>query len=99
MAYVFIAVRKRLHALYQRFDIEERTMANQVLAEWILSDDEDLRFDALSLINDFKIVSAIPALRELATRLESTNTPGAPFERMKVQRIIRNLAEGGEGYS
>jgi hypothetical protein len=30
----------RLHALYQKFDSAERAMADQVLAEWALSDDE-----------------------------------------------------------
>lgn len=83
----------RMHAMYQKFDAEERSMANQVLIEWALSDSEKVRFDALVLINDFHIVSAIPALRELAIRLESTNTPGAPYELKKVERIIRNLDE------
>lgn len=81
----------RLYSLYKKFDAEERTMANQVLAEWTLSDSEKLRFEAMALIDDFHIVSAIPTLRELATRLAATNTPGAPFELQKVERIIQDL--------
>jgi hypothetical protein len=31
----------RLNALYQKFDAEERAMADQVLAEWAVSEDEN----------------------------------------------------------
>jgi len=82
----------RLHSLYRKFDDEERVMANQVLAEWALSDDEKVRFDALALIDDFKIKTAIPALHELVARLASIHTPGAPYEQQKVNRIIRDLS-------
>lgn len=82
----------QLHALYRKFDVEERAMANQVLAEWALSDEEKVRFVALVLIDDFRIETAILALRELATHLASTKTPGAPFELEKVNRIIRDLS-------
>lgn len=88
----YIAI-DRLRALYLKFDDKEKMLANQVLAEWVMSDNEDVRFDAQLLIDEFQIVTATPALRELATRLESTITPGAPFELQKVNRIIRELAE------
>jgi hypothetical protein len=29
----------RLHSIYRKFDVKEQTMANQVLAEWALSED------------------------------------------------------------
>ena len=82
----------RLHALYQKFDAEERAMANQVLAEWALSEDEKVRFDALALIDDFKIATAIPALEKLAERLATSGTPGAPYELQKLRRIMGSLA-------
>ncbi|HET6410742.1 MAG TPA: hypothetical protein VFG53_01700 [Anaeromyxobacter sp.] len=68
----------RLHGLYKRFDAEEQAMADQVLAEWALSEDEKVRFDALALIDDFKIAAAIPALQKLAERLALSGAPGAP---------------------
>jgi hypothetical protein len=82
---------EKLNALYRKFDAEERALADQVLAEWVLSDDEGLRFDALVLIDDFKIVKVTPALRKLASRLAASSTPGAPYELQKVDRIIRDL--------
>jgi len=82
----------RLHALYEKFSDDERSMADQVLAEWVLSADEKMRFDAIALINDFKIVSAIPALQKLAERLMLSDTPGAPYEIKKIRRVIGSLA-------
>lgn len=82
----------RLHGLYRKFDFEERAKADQVLAEWLLSEDEGLRFDALALTDDFKIVQTMSALRQLASRLASSTKPGAPFELQKVNRIIEDLA-------
>ena len=66
-------------------------MADQVLAEWALSDDEALRFDALALIDDFKIANEIPVLQKLANRLASSSAPGALYELQKVDRILKDL--------
>lgn len=80
-----------LHDLYRKFDTEERKLADQVLREWALSDDENVRYDALVLIGDFGIRSAMSALRELATRLTRSQTPGAPHELRKVDLILKEL--------
>ncbi|MGH8548573.1 MAG: hypothetical protein ACRERU_08245 [Methylococcales bacterium] len=77
----------RLHRLYRKFDAEERVMADQVLMEWALSEDENVRFDAL----DFKIGKAMPTLKTPARRLASSSTPGASYELQKVDRILRDL--------
>ena len=81
-------VEKQLLQLYGRFDEYERLMAHQVFAEWALSQDEATRFDALVMIRRFKIVTALPALRQLAERLRGERSPGAPFELDKVERLI-----------
>lgn len=65
--YPYLAV-ERLFALYHKFDAEERRMADQVLTEWVVSEDPDMRFDAQALIRKFEIVKAIPALQQLAER-------------------------------
>jgi len=83
---------ERLHILYRSFNADERVLADRVLTEWVLSDDETLRFDALALVDDFKVLQSIPALTELAGRLRSSGTPGAPFELQKVDRIIKELS-------
>ncbi len=83
----------RLHNLYEKFNFEERALANEVLQEWALSDDEGVRFDALALIDDFKISSAVPALKALADRLVSSSAIGASFELHKVDRILKDLGQ------
>jgi hypothetical protein len=82
----------RLRELYRKFDALERSLADQVLGEWVLSDDENVRYDALVLIGDFDINSAVPALRELATRLKRSDAPGAPFELKKVESILKGTS-------
>lgn len=86
---------EKLSALYKKFDDTERRMADRVLSEWALSEDEGLRFDALVLIDEFKIDTAISSLNELAARLASSEEPSAPYELNKVQRIIAGLGALG----
>ena len=91
--YSHLAV-ERLFALYQKFDAEERRMADQVLGEWVVSEDPNIRFDAQALIHEFEIVEAIPALQQLAERLASSRAVGARDELEIVDRIIGDVARG-----
>ena len=86
-----------LRDLYRKFDSEERKLAEQVLREWALSEDENVRYDALVLIGDFRIMSTMPALRELATRLTRSKAPGAPSELQKVNHILGDLTSPSSG--
>lgn len=81
----------KLRALYESFDAAERTLADEVISEWALSEDEGLRFDALALIDDLGIVKALPTLKKLIDRLKSSSTPSAPYDLKKVKRIIDRL--------
>lgn len=78
---------------YRALDESERSEVDGVLAEWVLSEDEGERFDAMAVITDHKIKNAVPALRELGERLEASDAPGAPFEWAKVNRILGKLRE------
>jgi hypothetical protein len=84
-----------LRNFYRDLEASERVLANQVLAEWLLFDDESVRFDALALIGDFRISTALTALDELAARLQQSKSPGAPYELKKVERVVRELRETG----
>ena len=68
-------------------------LASEVISEWVTSDDEAKRWDAVALIDDFAIASALPALRSLANRLEHSDDPAAPFEWAMVNRLIGTLAQ------
>jgi len=82
-----------LFARYRALSDEERPVVDRLLAEQVESFDENVRFDALATIREFKIASALPALRSLADRLEAQDSPGAPFEWAKVNRLIGLLVE------
>jgi hypothetical protein len=84
----------RLYALFRRFDEDERELADQVLAEWVLSDDAGKRFDAIALIREFGIEGAAPALEQLADRLAGSAVPGASDEREKAATLAKELVAG-----
>jgi hypothetical protein len=81
----------RLYALYRKFDAEERALADQVIAEWALSDDENMSYDARLLIHEFKIVAALPVLEVLAKRLASSGEVGAHHELKRINRLMTHL--------
>ncbi|MGQ0584374.1 MAG: hypothetical protein ACT4O6_20780 [Reyranella sp.] len=81
----------RLRRLYGKFDTDERHMADQAMSEWLFDDINDRGDFALSLVRDLKVATAIPALRELATRLPSNPEPGAPFHLKRVKEAIEEL--------
>jgi hypothetical protein len=81
----------RLATLYGNFDAEDRGMADQVILEWILSDDANVRFDGEGLASRFKIKTAIPSLEALSERLASSTTPGASAQREVALRILDKL--------
>lgn len=89
----------RLHLLYLRFDDAARAMANQVLGEWVLSDDASKRYNAIALIRDFKVNSAAPALQQLADRLADSDELGASDERNKASDLARDLEAEQRGVS
>jgi len=76
---------------YIDLDLEARGVVDGLISEWALSDDENLRFDALALISNHGIKTALPALEDLLVRLNGSANPGAPYEREKVRRIITCL--------
>jgi hypothetical protein len=83
----------RMENLYRRFDAEERAMADQVLAEWLSSDDSTERYHARVLIRKFRIAAALPALEKRAVHLASSRERNAPDELESVNRLIRDLSE------
>ena len=90
-------------ARYRELSDEDRVIVDRLLGEELALDEpvadqpwyagENARFLPLFLIREFRIVSALPALRVLADWLETQNTPGAPHEWAKVNRAIGKLVE------
>lgn len=76
---------------YRRLGDDERVAVDVVLRSWLLSDDEGERFDAVAVVDDNDVCSAIPALREMMARLEVSDEPGAVYEWAKVNRVLGRL--------
>jgi len=68
---------------------DDRHEADEVVIQWALGTDTARQFDALALIDHFKIVSALPALRDLARRFEAADGPSAPYDWAKINRCHR----------
>ena len=85
-----------LAGFYRGLSDEERFVADQVLIDWALSDDEKKQFDGLALIDEFSISSAVPALSRLADRFKQAKGPSAPYDLAKVNRILDRLTGAAE---
>ena len=80
-----------LSRAYGALTPDERRVVDGVIAEWAKSDDEKKRFDALALIREHRIASALPAVDELAARLSTSKEPDAPYELAKIRRLKAHL--------
>lgn len=81
-----------LFLMYRSLSADDRLEIDRLLAEQLSSQDETDRFDAIALIREFSIASALPALRRLSDWLETATWPGAPYEWAKVNRLIGTMA-------
>lgn len=81
-----------LAAAYGNLAADEQLVIDQLLAEQLLSDDQSVRGDSLSLIQEFRISSTLPQLHLLVDRLELDPGPGAPYERAEVLGLIRDFS-------
>ena len=89
----------RLRRFVENLTSEERDAADEVLADWAREGDPRQQFDALSLIDELRINSAIPALQELAETYEASDAPSAPYDWAWVNRIIGHLSEDSPNHS
>lgn len=85
----------RLFEKYGSLSASEREIVDELISRDVTSSDETRRFDAVALIGEFRIASAVPALRLLAIQLESDPAPGAPFEWAKINRVLAEVQAGG----
>jgi len=77
--------------LYERLNAQERRLADQAIAEWIQSTNVRKQFDALALVDRFRIQAAAHQIMVLEAQLESRTGPEARYELAKVRRILERL--------
>jgi hypothetical protein len=83
-------------AWYRALDPTERSLADQVLGEWVLNGTSGQQFDALAIVQEFRIRSAEPALHQLAAKLDHPPGPEAKYLGKKVQGVIDALKADGD---
>lgn len=76
---------------YRSLPRDAQLIVNQLLSEQLSQDNKAIRFDALAVIRDCRIKSALPALRQLSDRLGGEESPSAPYDLAKVNRLIDYL--------
>ena len=79
-----------LFEMYRRYEAltnSERDQINDLLVTWVEDSNDDKRFAAHAIVEEYKIVAAIPAMGRLCERLKRCNVPDNPdgfYERQKV---------------
>lgn len=85
------AVLEALELYYENLTVEEKSLASYVIEEWLLSENESERFDALFLIERFKLRDLAASMHLLEDRLVGSRFPGAPFELDRLRAITGDL--------
>ena len=76
---------------YKNLDADQKLLADQIIAKWVISKDAGKRFGALALIEEFNILAALPQLRLLEAELKNQTGPVARDEIETVRRKIKKL--------
>ena len=90
---------ERKHSWYRELGEGDRELADHVLGELVLSECAGTRFDAQSLIWEYRITSAMRALGQLARRLATDDSPSARDELSKVREILTDLGAPAQSVS
>ena len=83
----------RLADFYRGLDEEDKHVVDEVLASWVREGDARRRFDALALIDELEIRSALPALKAELIGLSEAVGPSAPTDRAKLRRIVAHFQD------
>ncbi len=78
--------------IYDEVPSGEKAEIHQVLAEWLMSDDNKLRYDGQFVISQRKIVEMAPAVEEAIDRIDESSGPEAKYEAKKLRRILSDLS-------
>jgi len=85
-------VTEGLAKAYAQLERGDKEAINGVLSEWLLSDSLTRRYDSRSLVRQFKITSAMPALIELSERLRRDSSIRARKELELILDVITEVA-------
>ena len=76
---------------YDQLSPAAKAEVHEVLAEWLNSDDNKLRYDAEFLISQRQIVEMAPAVEKAIQKIDESPGPEATYEVKKLRRILNEL--------
>jgi hypothetical protein len=76
---------------YDQLSSSEKNDVHEVLAEWLMSDDNKLRYDAEFVTSQRIIVEMVPAVEKAIQRMNESSGPEAEYEVKKLRRILNEL--------
>jgi hypothetical protein len=82
---------RRLEDVYRNSEGSEREALNEAICRWLDSDEQGKWYDAVWLIDEFKITEAVPALERLLRRLEKRSGPAAADDEEWIQGALERL--------
>lgn len=83
-----------LFDMYERYNAlkdSEKNEIDKLLVEWIDDVDEDKRFTALAMAEEYKIIAAIPAMERLCDRFKNSKIPDDPKGYNERKKVLRKL--------
>ena len=85
----------RLLDAYDELTIGEKAEIHKILAEWLVSADNKLRYDAQFLTSQRQIGEMVPAVEEAIEAIDESFGPEAKYELKKLKRILDELEDLG----
>jgi hypothetical protein len=81
-----------LVAEYDELTPDDKAGIHKILAEWLLSEDNKLRYSAAFLISQRQIVEMVPAVQNAIEQTDESSGPVAKYEVKKLRRILAELS-------
>lgn len=85
------AVSFGLLSKYDQLKPDERETIFPLLSEWLLSEDECLRYDAVFIISQRKIRELTPGILKALSKWSQKDGPESRYETLKLKRIVDEL--------
>lgn len=83
-----------LFDMYERYnaltDIEKKEI-DELLIKWIEDVNEDKRYTALAMVEEYSITGAIPAMKRLSERFKDSKIPDDPQGYNERELILRKI--------
>jgi len=80
-----------LQDLYKNLSNDEKLIVHGILAEWLLSEDSALRYEASYLISEEHIKSLRDVVEKAIPKAEGRKQPEAKYEVLRLKRILSEL--------